>query len=102
LGKQYSGLRLRRLAIDKIYLGKSVKFLTVVRDLESGAIVFVGRGKGADALDPFWKRLRGSRARIEAVVTDMSPAFYENPRRVKRVNFLGLVNSHSSIRAYRR
>lgn len=78
LGKHYSKPRLRhlkRLAIDEIYLGKSVKFLTVVLDLESGAIVFIGRGKGAEALDPFWKRLHGSRARIEAVAADMSLAY---------------------------
>lgn len=78
LGKKYSKPKLKhlkRLAIDEIYLGKSVKFLTVVQDLESGAIVFVGRGKGAEALDPFWKRLHGSRARIEAVAADMSPAY---------------------------
>src|SRR5271167_1180860 len=28
--------------------------LSVVMDLESGAVVFVGDGKGADALKPFW------------------------------------------------
>lgn len=78
LGKQYRKPKLKhlkQLAIDEIYLGKSVKFLTVVLDLESGAIVFIGRGKGAEALDPFWKRLHGSRARIEAVAADMSPAY---------------------------
>lgn len=56
-------------------LGRCVKFLTVVLDLSSGAIVFVGRGKGAEALDPFWKRLSGSRAKITAVAADMSPAY---------------------------
>jgi len=47
----------------------------VVLDLESGAIVYVGQGKGAEALDPFWKRLRGSHAKIEAVAADMSLAY---------------------------
>jgi len=41
----------------------------------SGAVVFVGDGKGADALEPFWKRLRPSRAKIKAVATDMSVAY---------------------------
>jgi len=41
-------------------------------DLESGAVVFVGDGKGADALKPFWKRLRPSKAKIKAVAMDMS------------------------------
>ena len=44
-------------------------------DLESGAVVFVGDGKGADALNPFWKRQRPSRAKIEAVAMDMSAAY---------------------------
>ena len=48
----------------------------MVLDLESGAVVFVGDGKGADALKPFWKRLRPSGAKIEAVAMDMSVAYY--------------------------
>ena len=39
--------------------------------------MFVGEGKGADALDPFWKRLRASQAKVEAVATDMSAAYIE-------------------------
>ena len=38
-------------------------------------MVFVGDGKGADALKPFWKRLRPSGAKIEAVAMDMSAAY---------------------------
>ena len=78
LGKKYKKPRLKdlkQIAIDEIYLGKGMKFRTVVLDLDSGAIVFVGWGKGAEALDPFWKRLRGSHAQIEAVAADMSPAY---------------------------
>jgi transposase len=66
---------LKRMAIDEISIGRGHRYLTVVLDLESGAVVFVGEGKGADSLLPFWKRLRGSHARIEAVATDMSPAY---------------------------
>jgi transposase len=49
--------------------------LTVVADLETGAVVFVGQGKGAKTLDPFWRRLKSSGARVEAVSTDMSKAY---------------------------
>jgi transposase len=66
---------LRRIAIDEISIGKGQQFLTVVLDLDDGAVVFVGQGKGAEALDPFWRRLRGSRAKIKAVATDMSAAY---------------------------
>ena len=78
LGRKYRKPKLhhlRSLAIDEVYLGKRMMFVTLVLDLESGAIVFVGHGRGADSLDPFWKRLRGSGARIEAVAADMSPAY---------------------------
>jgi len=67
--------KLRRIAIDEIAVRKGHHYLTVVLDLESGAVVFVGQGKGEDALKPFWRRLRGSGAKIEAVALDMSPAY---------------------------
>jgi len=66
---------LKRLAIDEISIGRGHRYLTVVLDLDRGAVVFVGTGKGADSLLPFWKRLRGSGAKIKAVATDMSPAY---------------------------
>jgi transposase len=66
---------LRHIAIDEISIAKGHRYLTVVLDLDSGAVVFVGDGKGADALKPFWKRLRPSRAKIEAVAMDMSAAY---------------------------
>ncbi len=66
---------LKRLAIDEISVAKGHKYLTVVLDLDSGAVVFVGDGKGAEALRPFWKKLRQARAKVEAVATDMGPAY---------------------------
>jgi transposase len=67
--------KLRQIAIDEIALGKGHRYLTVVLNLLTGAVVFVGDGKGADALAPFWKRLRRSRARVQAVATDLSKAY---------------------------
>jgi transposase len=66
---------LRYIAIDEIAVAKGHRYLTVVMDLQSGAVVFVGDGKGADALKPFWKRLRPRKAQIEAVAMDMSVAY---------------------------
>jgi transposase len=68
---------LRQIAIDEISIGKGHRYLTIVLDLESGVVVHVGRGKGGDALTDFWKRLRSSGAKIEAVATDMSPAYID-------------------------
>ena len=68
---------LRRIAIDEISTAKGHVYLTIVLDLESGAVVHVGRGKGGDALRDFWTRLRRAGAKIEAVATDMSPAYID-------------------------
>lgn len=67
---------LRHIAIDEIATKKGHKYLTIVMDLETGAVVFVGQGKGADALKPFWRSLKASRAHVEAVAIDMSAAYY--------------------------
>jgi transposase len=67
--------KLKQIAIDEINVGKGHRYLTIVLDLLSGAVVFVGDGKGVEALEPFWKRLRRSHAKIEAVATDMSKAY---------------------------
>ena len=68
---------LRQIAIDEISTGKGHRYVTLVLDLESGAVVHVGEGKGGDSLIPFWKRLRASHAKIKAVATDMSPAYID-------------------------
>jgi transposase len=78
LSRRYAKPKLKHLrviAIDEIAVAKGHRYLTVVMDLDSGAVVFVGDGKGADALKPFWKRLRPSGAKIEAVAMDMSAAY---------------------------
>lgn len=79
LGKHFAKPRLKDLthiAIDEIATKKGHKYLTIVMDLESGAVVFVGQGKGADALKPFWRSLKAARAQVEAVAIDMSAAYY--------------------------
>jgi len=67
--------KLKKIAIDEIAISKGHRYLTVVLDLVSGAVVFVGDGKGVASLAPFWQRLRRARAKIVAVATDMSKAY---------------------------
>lgn len=77
LERHYARPKLRHLkeiAIDEICVGRK-RFLTTVLDLRTGAVVFVGNGRGSDALKPFWKRLKSSRAKIKAVAIDMSNAY---------------------------
>lgn len=78
LQRKFSGPKLSdltRLAIDEISIGKGHRYVTVVLDIDSGAVVYVGEGKGSDALNPFWRRLLRSGATIQAVAIDMSPAY---------------------------
>jgi len=80
--------KLRQIAIDEIALGKGHRYLTVVLNLVSGAVVFVGEGKGVEALEPFWRRLRRAGARIRAVATDMGRPYI----RAVRDNLPGVVH----------
>jgi transposase len=67
---------LKHLSIDEIYVGKRKKYYTLVLDLDSGRIVWVSRARGKAALQGFWRRVRKSKAKLEAVAMDMSGAYW--------------------------
>jgi transposase len=67
--------KVRYLGIDEVYLGRKLDYIAVVRDLESGAVLFIGKGKGGDALEAFEKRIRSKAKQIKAVTMDMSNAY---------------------------
>jgi transposase len=76
---RYAKVRLKevkRIAIDELYLGSRAKYVTLVIDLDSGQVLWVGPGKGGDALKCFWPKLRASRAKIVAAACDMSAAYW--------------------------
>ncbi len=78
LKRKYSRIKLKdlkQIAIDEINIGKGHKYLTIVLDLATGSIVYVGEGKDSGSLDPFWKSLKHSGAKIDAVAIDMSKAY---------------------------
>lgn len=78
LARKYAKVRLgsvRRLGIDEVYLGHAFGFITVVRNLDNGSVLFIGKGKGGDALEPFKRRLRSKAGQIKAVTIDMSNAY---------------------------
>ena len=66
----------RYLGIDEIHLGKKTRFYTIVLDLEDGRILWAKPGRGKAALRGFWRRLRLAKAKIKAVATDMSAAYW--------------------------
>lgn len=67
----------RSIAIDEIAIEKGHKYFTIVMDLISGAVIYVGEGKNAESLQPFFERLKESGTRIESVAIDMSPAYMD-------------------------
>ena len=66
---------LKRLAIDENYLGKTHRYITVVLDLDTRAIVSVVKGRGQAALKGFCSRLKRAGAKIKAVATDMAGGY---------------------------
>jgi len=66
----------RYLGIDEIHVGKKGRFYTIVIDLEDGRILWAKPGRGGAALRGFWRRLRLAKAKIRAVATDMSAAYW--------------------------
>lgn len=77
LKRKFRRIRLREvhiIGIDEIHVGDS-SFKTIVRDLESGAVLFVGQGKGGGALPAFARRLGSAKCRIKVVAMDMSSGY---------------------------
>ena len=83
LEKDYRRLgyrKVRSIAIDELYLGRTHKYVTLVIDLESGRIIWVEQGRGSQALREFWRRFKLSGARLKAVAMDMSGAYAASVR----------------------
>lgn len=63
------------IGIDEFAVHKGHTYKTIVVDLRSGRIIYVGNGKGADALDDFWERAKKEKLDIKYVSSDLSAAF---------------------------
>ncbi len=81
LEKKHRKIKLKNveiLGIDEIFVTRKKgveKFITIVRDLSSGAVLHVGKGKGAEALGSLTRSLRRSKCKIKAIAMDMSKAY---------------------------
>lgn len=76
LKKKFSRIRLKDvkvIGVDELYVGD--KYITIVRDLESGAVLHIGDGKGGDALKDFNRKLNSSKCKIRAIAMDLGPAY---------------------------
>lgn len=63
------------IGIDEFAVRKGRVYKTIVVDLVSGRILYVGEGKGVDALSGFWEKVRRKNVSIKYVATDLSAAF---------------------------
>ena len=81
LKQKFKHIRLRDvryLGIDEVHTGDKMGedgYITVVRDMDSGAVLHVGKGKGGEALKGFEKRIKNSKASITAAAVDFAPAY---------------------------
>jgi transposase len=76
LQKKFTTIRLKDVEVigmDELYVGN--EFITIVRDLESGAVLHVGDGKSGDALKGFVRKLNSSKCKIKAIAMDLGPAY---------------------------
>lgn len=70
---------LRFIGIDEKSVKKRHKYFTIVTDLERSEVVWIGRGRKRESIDPFWASLSADeRAAIEGVAMDMWPPYIES------------------------
>ncbi len=65
----------KSIGIDEFAVRKGHVYKTIVVDLETGRIIYVGDGKGADALKGFWRKVDHYGVVIEHIATDLLKAF---------------------------
>ena len=65
----------RRIAIDEFAAAKGHVYMTVVMDLDTTRVLYVGEGRDQQSLKKFWKRIRKKKVNIKAVAMDMWPAY---------------------------
>ena len=63
------------IGIDEFAVRKGHVYKTIVVDLDSGRVLYVGDGKGAYALTGFWRKVKRKGISIKHVATDLSAAF---------------------------
>lgn len=69
----------RYIGIDEKAVKKGHKYFTIVSDLERGKVLYIGRGRKREALDPFWRGLSSAQLEgIEGIAMDMWRPFYES------------------------
>jgi len=73
---------LRRVGIDEKSVKKRHVYFTIVSDLETSDVIWVGRGRKKETLDAFWAGLsEEERAQIEGIAMDMHEPYIQSTLR---------------------
>ena len=70
--RQIDVKEVRYIAIDEFAVQEGHKYMSVVMDLENGRVLFVGKGKSAESLELFWKRVRYSGSNLHEILLHTS------------------------------
>ena len=65
----------RRIGIDEFAVAKGNIYKTIVVDMDTGRVIYVGPGRSSDSLKGFWAKVKKKGVKIEAIATDLSTAF---------------------------
>ena len=63
------------IGIDEFAVKKGHVYKTIVVDLDSGRVIYVGEGKGTKVLKKFWRKVKRKNIKIKHVATDLFAAF---------------------------
>lgn len=80
LRKRYKTLALDQveyIAIDEFSIRKGHTYMTVVMDLVTKRVIYVGQGRKAEVLDPLFKRIKQENIKLKAIAMDMWPAYIQ-------------------------
>ena len=83
----------RFIGIDEKAIKKRHRYFTIVSDLESGKVIWIGHGRKRETIDAFWKTLTDKqREAIEGVTMDMWEPYFDStmthlPNAAKKIVF---------------
>jgi transposase len=78
--KRRSWSKVRRIAIDEFAVRKGHDYMTVVLNLDTGHVLYTAEGNDHTSLEAFFKRLRRTGAKLQAIAVDMSAAYLKGIR----------------------
>ncbi len=77
--KRQQARLVRHLGIDEKAIKKRHRYFTIVSDLDTGVVLWVGRGRKRESIDAFWAGLsREQLDAVEGVAMDMWQPYFES------------------------